>query len=292
MATTDNSSTVDGITDSTSVEQPSPAPKPTTSTPQNGAAKPKPPPPGYKLVRRRKEDGTMITVLRKMTPEELEAAGQKVPTTAPNEGVQYKVVTVRNTDGSYIRVKRPVQSMENVSSTATTTTPASPTQAPTPTEKSATDSIPTIVNAKDQRKPDVKTSPVTGVIAEKFLDSETAPVAQAQGNNINMEAALAEQKAYFRKQRARKYKQSLIRGLGTIAGSAVGHMDLHHSHDSDNSHGGHSGSHDIQDGDIIDSDNDWSDDDMDDDHHDHDDHHSHGHNDANDNDHSRKWWHV
>lgn len=301
MATIGNSPTVDEITNSTSVDQPSPVPKSTTSMPQNGAAKPKPPPPGYKLVRRRKEDGTMITVLRKMTPEELEAAGQKEPITAPNEGVLYKVVTVRNTDGSYIRVKRPIKSLEDASSTATTTVSASSTQASTPTEKSATDSIHTEANAKEQRKSDVKMSPVTGVTAKKSLDRETAPVARAQGNNIDIEAALAEQKAFFRTQRAFKYKQSLIRGLGTIAGSAVGHMDFDYSNDSNNSYEGHSGSHDIEDGDIIDSDNDWSDDDMDDDHHDdghdhgdnhdHDDHHSHGHNDANDNDHSRKWCH-
>lgn len=288
MATTDNSSTIDAIANSTSVEQPSPAIKPTTSKSQNGAAKPKSPPPGYKLVRRRKEDGTMITVLRKMTPEELEAAGQKEPATAPNEGVQYKIVTVRNTDGSYIRVKRPVRSVEIASSTAATTCPARPTQVSTPMEKSATNSIPPNVDSKDQRISGVKTSPVTGIIAEEPIDSETAPVAQAQGNNVDMEAALAEQKAYFRKQRTHKYKQSLIRGLGTIAGSAVGHTDFH---DSNDSHGDHSSSHDIQDGDIIDSDDDWSDDDMDNDHHDHDDDHSRRDNDANANDHSRKWCH-
>ncbi|KAF2993855.1 hypothetical protein E8E13_000404 [Curvularia kusanoi] len=265
MAIIDNNSIVDGTMDSNNVQPPSPAPEPTTPTPQNGAAKPKPPPPGYKLVRRRKEDGTLITVLRKMTPEELEAAGQKEPITAPNEGVQYKIVTVRNTDGSYTRVKRPVKSTEAVTSTATTPTPASPTQAPTPTENSSTDSIHRKVNAK------------TGVIVEKSLDGETAPAVQAQGSNIDMEAAIAEQNANFKKQRSRKYKQALIRGLGTIAGSAVGQMNFH---DSDNSHGGHSGSHDIQDGDIIDSDNDWSDDDLDDDHH------THGQNHADDHDHS------
>lgn len=75
------------------------------------------PPPGFKLIKVRKPDGTIVTVKKKLTPEELEKQqhAQAAPTPAATtdatekKATEFKIITVRMPDGTLAKVKRPIQ---------------------------------------------------------------------------------------------------------------------------------------------------------------------------------------
>lgn len=225
----------------------------------NTAKKATGPPPGYKLIKRRKEDGTSITVMRKMTPEEIEMAEQKSPgklNPAVQEKIVYKIITVRDSDGALIRVKRPVK--PEISAP----TPSSPS-------KSTQDNTLDQVNQQgDAKSPSLKDSELKSpamssftndIVPEKPKAAETgSPVVNERP--IDMGAELQQQKEAYRRKRMQKFRGSLIRGFGTMLGSSVGHLDLNID---DDFHHSHEPAGDIEDGDIIDSDQSWSDDDDD-----------------------------
>lgn len=245
----------------TTVTSSSPGPGQTVESPTAAVRKPTKPPPGYKLIKRRKEDGTYITIMRKMSPEELERASIASPApTSPalNPAVKYKIVTVRDSDGGLIRVKRPIKPEDQPSST-----PASPTQDESkPGSPLAQGSLASRPTSPDSLQSGTSDKPrnIDGVVAG--TTSTEAPSTPMGEQPLDMAAALAEQKEIFRQKRMRRMKGSLIRGLGTILGSSVQHTDLDFG---DDHHGSHQDAGDIEDGDIIDSDQSWSEDDDDDD---------------------------
>lgn len=220
------------------------------------------PPPGYKLIKRRKEDGTSITIMRKMTPEEIGMAGQKSPamiSPVAQEKLAYKIITVRDSDGALIRVKRPIKPQDPAA------TPSSPT-------KSIQHNTFDLVHQQQDgiKSPSLKSSDFKSPAMSSFTNvevPETLETAEAGSPVVNerpidIDLALQQQKEAYRQKRMQKFRGSLIRGFGTMLGSSMGHLDLnmdddfHHSHEPDG---------DIEDGDIIDSDQSWSDDDDDDD---------------------------
>lgn len=241
------------------------------SGPSSNIAKRAPgPPPGYKLIKRRKEDGTSITIMRKMTPEEITMAEQKSPAKlnpVAQEKVAYKIITVRDSDGALIRVKRPIK-------------PETSTLTPSPhIEKTKDNTLnPVSWQGDGVLSPPIKGPELKSPAMSSFSNDtvpETPKAAEAgspviKENPIDMEETLQQQKEEYRRRRTQKFRSSLIRGLGTMLGSSIGHLDLdidddfHHSHEP---------AGDIEDGDIIDSDQSWSDDDNDDggadDEHDH-----------------------
>lgn len=227
------------------------------------------PPPGYKLIKRRKEDGTFITVARKMTPEELEMAAQKAPasetgcgtasmSSTGKEGTAYKIITVRDSDGAVIRVKRPVKAERPA---CTTSSPAEKANgvALESADRHENTAQSTAVHDSEFKSPTM--SAFADVIASGAAKATDTVSPVVKERPIDSEAAILQQKETYRRKRMQKFRGSMIRGFGTVLGSSIGHLDLtaddefYHSHEP---------AGDIQDGDIIDSDQSWSDDDEDD----------------------------
>lgn len=246
----------------------SPVSSPVQFTSMSVSMSPKPAgvPPGYKLIKRRKEDGTFITVMRKMSPQELEVAehtgsgGQgdqttPVPNFVASQGVKYRIVTVRDSNGALIRVKRPIKP-EDASSTLPPSSPDKGTSESkavkpnTDAPSSSTDGTPSKSS---------ETSPSSDNKAAGVTRAPEGDLAVVQEESIDKAAALAQQKEFYRQKRMHRMKGSLLRGFGTVLGSSIGHMDFDDDH-----HGSHEAAGDIEDGDIIDSDQSWSDDDDDD----------------------------
>ncbi|KAH8646878.1 hypothetical protein BX600DRAFT_443848 [Xylariales sp. PMI_506] len=220
------------------------------------------PPPGYKLVKRRKEDGTIITMMRKMTPEELEAAGQSASTAAPAatdaKPAKYKIVTVRDANGTLLRVKRPIQPSEN----SPKSEPAGASDK-TSDKSAATDAVP------EPKSPSAFSWTASTVGKGSGNDSEPASPTVAKSSEstepVDISRSLSEQKNDFRQRRMSRLRRSLLMGFSTVVGSSVSHLDFDsHHHKGDDGNLG-----DIKDGDIIDSDQSWSDDDFEHDDHDH-----------------------
>lgn len=235
------------------------------------------PPPGYKLIKRRKEDGTSITVMRKMTPEEIEMAEQKSPAKlnpVAQENIAYKIITVRDSDGALIRVKRPIKPEASV---LTPSLPAENTKDNTldPVNKQGDSALSPSLKISELKSPAMSSFTNDTVPETPKAADIGSPVIEERP--IGMEAALQQQKEEYRRKRTQKFRSSLIRGFGTMLGSSIGHLDLdmddelHHSHEP---------AGDIEDGDIIDSDQSWSDDDDDNDDGGVDDEHDHGNDDS------------
>lgn len=200
-----------------------------------------------------------------MSPNQLEAAKQQSPTGQPHcvtdivdKGVQYKIITVRDSDGALIRVKRPIKAE------------ASAFECPPPRNKSDAETDPgqkqeesgpsPSVAVSDSKSSDIPThadgtvsATAKATTSEQFVEKEKA---------IDMAEAQLQQKQMHCQKRLHRIRGSLICGLGTVLGSSIQHADfdvvdeLHDSHDV---------AGDLEDGDIIDSDQSWSDEDEDDD---------------------------
>lgn len=227
------------------------------------------PPPGYKLIKRRKEDGTFITIARKMTPEELETTLPKKPAITPDfatsdidsrnqEGIAYNIITVRDSDGALIRVKRPIKAGYQ------TCTPSSPAGTTRGVAMASTDRQEEPAQSQSIPNSELKSPEMSAFVS--VIASEAAQAADSAGSvtkekPIDTEAALLQQKETHRQKRMQKFRGSLIRGFGAILGSSTGHLDLNMD---DNFQHSHELAGDIEDGDIIDSDQSWSDDDDDD----------------------------
>jgi len=144
------------------------APEPAAAKPSNISGSPEVlrAPPGYKLIRVRKADGSVVTVKKKLSPEELAAeketaapkprgvakgangtqtanGGTADATSAESKPAAYKVVVVRMPDGTLGKVKRPVTATDSVAA-AVASAPAlsdpktNPKQEP---EKEPTDEV-------------------------------------------------------------------------------------------------------------------------------------------------------
>lgn len=241
-----------------------------TAIAANAAPKPTGPLPGYKLIKRRKEDGTFITVMRKMSPQEVEAAERTRPTSyidhttaepklMTSQGIKYNIITVRDSTGAFIRVKRPIKPEDSSS-----------TQPPPYQDKIKSGSNLVAGPEGDARSGSTQSVQSSTSEIPKSTDTyaagpaigpEAGPIV-VQENSIDMSAALARQTEMHRKKRMHRMSGSLLHGLGTILGSSIGQMHF----DMDNElHGGHEAAGDIEDGDLIDSDQSWSDDDADND---------------------------
>ncbi|KAH8671589.1 hypothetical protein BX600DRAFT_510254 [Xylariales sp. PMI_506] len=254
--------------------------------PKTPLKKPNRPPPGYKLVQRRKEDGTVVTMMRKLTLEELEASGQTTPppqvTTDP-AAQQYKIVTVRDSSGGLVRVKRPIKQGDQPAPGPRTTPAKEENDAAKVSEGDGLDSRSS--RATDPAGKKVTTEATQNATASTTAATATTATTVAKDQTIHeepvdMAKALQDQNEFFRKRRMHRMKGTLLRGLGTVVGSVVGggHLDLDldlHHHDHDYEDGG-----DFEDGDVLDSDQSWSDDDFEDnDFDDNDLHDTHDHDD-------------
>ena len=89
-------------------------------------------PPGYKLVKVRKVDGTIVTVKKKLSPEELAAENTNTtaPATIPESKTDYEVVVVRMPDGTLRKVKRPLGSTRPIPATDGAMPPSDPNTGP------------------------------------------------------------------------------------------------------------------------------------------------------------------
>jgi len=243
------------------------APKPTATAP-----------PGFKLVKVRKPDGTIVTVKRKLSPEEAAGTGNAVlapaTTTSNTSGEAFKIVTVRQPDGTLVKVKRPVKDQEDTPASAprkesnegaaekTTAKPLTTESSPAEAKREAKE--PVASGAKDapapadQKKDDASATRTVAI-------GSSAPVAaentSAEADQAAIQEALDEQTNFFRQRKTHQFKARLLRGVAAIAGSAVPAIEI--------------GDH-FMDGDEIISDDDWSvDEDDDHDYEDDDDHDGH-----------------
>ena len=169
---------------------------PAASTPKVQNPAPKSltqPPPGFKFVKVRKPDGAIVTVKRKLSPEELEVATAATTATATAATV---AVDERKNVGS-----KPDASLKgDVTKPAT---PISPTSA----------------------LPVSTTSPISSNgDSQQVVRSLEEPVSQA---------ALEAQTVQHREKRMSRFKGSLIRGFGTVLGAAVPGMDIGEWNDDD-----------------------------------------------------------
>lgn len=249
-----------------------------TGVPVNAAPTSAGIPPGHKLVKTHKEDGNFVTEMRKMSSQEVKSAasnrttsqiGQEVapPKFIVSQGIQYKIITVRDSNGVVRQMKRRVGPQD---SSSTTKDPASRDKTKS---QSSPVAKPNTKARSSSTTPNSATQTEQPKIPSRADDTAAiSPIASTPGGptvlleeSLDMEAALADQKEAHRQKRTRRMKRSLIRGLGTIVGSSVGRMNLDMDHEI---HGAHN------DGDGVDMDSDgqaWSSADEDN-HHEHDGH--------------------
>jgi hypothetical protein len=157
------------------------------------------PPPGYKFVKVHR-NGEIVTVKRKLTPEELAAAEDAAKANAASP------------------VASPVSS-PNPNSPAQIATPTSPiakTPVSGPTAQSPTADTPKTVA--------VTTKAVDSESTDQFPDSPLSPEAQA---------ALDEQKTRNRMSRTKKFRHSMVSGLAHLVAVAVPTVEIGQIHDGD-----------------------------------------------------------
>lgn len=257
-------------------EEPTVASSATPVPSQSASASTPGAPPGFKLVKVRKPDGSIVTVKRKLSPEEAAApsapvAAQPTPALKPSAEIS-KIVTVRQPDGTLIKVRRAVKNQNETPAAvphgesdagAGEKTAAKPLSAgasqPDPTKdlkQVVASESKDVSTPLDQKAVD---APTTRTV-EKDKPAPGAGPADAvvtEANLASMQDALDEQKNFFRQRKRHQFKTRLLRRVAAIAGSAVPAIEIG----------------DMMDGDEILSDDDWSvDEDDDDDHDDHDDH--------------------
>lgn len=239
-------------------------------------------PVGYKLVKVRKADGTLVTVRRKISPDEegtTSAPAQSVPANsgasqASGTTPQFKIVTVRKADGTLVKVRRPIakpsEAGENEKAAPKTTDPQKVEASTTVAEpKSTVDtSPPTVVPSvlKTTKSNTGAAKPADDAKESYAVVPSTVDADKPRANDGSSEPqiaerdlanALAEQAIYHRQKRTHRFKSSLMRGFGMAVGSALPSLEL---------------SHDFEDGDeLLSDDDDYSVDDGDEDDHDHDD---------------------
>jgi hypothetical protein len=230
---------------------------------------------GYKIVKVRKADGTVVTVKRKLSP------GEEATTTAPAQGVLadtsaaspsgeslgFKIVTVRKADGTLVKVRRPNTKQPEITENEKVTPKQADPQHVEPS-KTAADaksivekstptgitSVPAVINATtlatsttDGSKEIHAAAPAT-VDTDKPETNNGSP--DSKSADRSLADALAEQAIYNREKRTHRFKSSLLKGFGMAVGSALPSLEL---------------SHDFEDGDeILSDDDDYSVDDADD----------------------------
>jgi len=167
-------------------------------SPKVGTAQPKKrpaqPPPGFKFVKVRK-DGKIVTVQRKLSPEELTAQ------LASQSTVEAGKSSVPNSPNPVsLKVQSPASSL-----------PTSPALPNSPTFSKS------------------PTSPKSPVIPE---EGEVT----AEGKTISAadyHAALEEQTIRHREQRTSRFRNSIIRGFGTVIGTALPSVEIGDLHQGD-----------------------------------------------------------
>lgn len=230
---------------------------------------------GFKFVKVRKDDGTIITVKRKLTADELppENSASTIMTIAPSAtkpGAEFKIVTVRKPDGTLIKVRRPIKKedvpAEGSKGSLAQNKPVSETREVT-TESSTPDPAPE-AKPKDKNvlpeKDSIPAQPLVretkgSVLEEKPSQDKPTTVPKALTETKEPTAvpestqeALEAQKAHFRDGKRHRFKTTLLRGIAVVAGTAVPAIEIG----------------DLMDGDEVLSDDDWSiDEDHDHDHH-------------------------
>jgi len=179
---------------------------PTSPTPARTA------PPGFKFIKVKKPDGTIVTVKKKLSPEELEKEQEKAkaqpqpqadapktgsaPTEAKKDGVQYKIITVRMPDGTLAKVKRPVDKSDAEKATTKPTT-GDVAAAATPAK---TDTTPP---------------------NDKAVSPSAEAGAPEQPLTADEKEALREQALYHKQQRRSRFKTALLFGLVGAADAAL-----------------------------------------------------------------------
>ncbi|CAK7212230.1 hypothetical protein SBRCBS47491_001387 [Sporothrix bragantina] len=219
-------------------------------------------PPGYKLIKVKDAQGKIIVVKTKLTDEELAAAAKKGQTVKPDnsasektKAVEYKIVSIPQSDGTLVKVRRPIHAED-----ITSNKPAETKK----TEATNKDGKTVAVTEKEKTGPDDGDEPMDEATRKEMI---------------------RKQKHKYRMGRSRKYRRTLLRGFVM---QLIGELP-----DIEIDHGGfHDGDQVISDDDSdLDFDSDRDDNDLFGDDHDHDDddddggvHDGHD-NDGHDNDH-------
>ncbi|OIW25465.1 hypothetical protein CONLIGDRAFT_648490 [Coniochaeta ligniaria NRRL 30616] len=232
------------------------------------------PPPGYKLVKVRKPDGSIVTVRRKLTGEEAAAAGasatpQTASTSKPS-GETSTIVTVRQPDGTLVKVRRAVKKEDETPTAAprsvldegAANNTTGKLQSTEPNQSDVNKGVKEAMASgpKDTSTPPAPKeadAPATHDVEKGTTALPTGPAepVTADANQAGMQDALDEQKNFFRQRKRHQFKTGLLRGVAAIAGSAVPAIEIG----------------DFMDGDEMLSDDDWSvDEDEDHDDRDHD----------------------
>lgn len=127
-------------------------------------------PPGYKLIKVRKADGTIITVKKKLSPGEYTDQHKDKPDETTNSGIEYKIVTVRMPNGSLAKVKRPIKPGTDAESQDTTPHGQHPTtvKCEVTVESETNEQVGNLkgqdINRKRQRRARFKTTLVHGLV--------------------------------------------------------------------------------------------------------------------------------
>lgn len=212
------------------------------------------PPPGFKLVKVRKADGSIVTVKRKVTAEEL-AAGTDVSdtaqstSTANSSGTSFKIVTVRRPEGSLVKVRRTVNAQdqhlsaafhgENAGGLPKNTTAEAPSNRPAQCQDAV--KAPDPGEDSDHKEGEAAAPKPSDVNKVAHIQDLAIPV-KPDSDQAAVQEALDEQKKSFRERKMRRFKKSLFRGVAAVAGASVRTLDIG----------------DFMEGDEILSDDDWS----------------------------------
>ncbi len=192
------------------------------------------PPPGFKFVKVKKPDGTIVTVKKPLTAEEIAAVAKKSATDA-----QFEVVTVKKPDGTLAKVRRPIRPSAESKIASTTTTTTKPATQPPPaiqTVDAKKSNVPVPVPANTTTTPQ-KAAAVQNAKSAAAPTPKTDAIEPAKTQTSDYQAALRAQKEYQKKQSRQKFKNALRAGLVKTVASAVGDGIMHMS-DDDGSLGG------------------------------------------------------
>ncbi len=194
---------------------PKPAPQPATV----GASRPqRQPPPGYKFVKVRNKQGMVLTVQRKLTPEELEAqAAEKSPSPAEPKPDQSSKAGERFG-------RREADETSGKGAAAGT---------PRGATKSVASNLPPVAGlASGKSVPAMSKSTTTstsrynmGAEGKKAV-AEASTEEKAPSDATALEEAIVEQQTMRRGRKMQRFKASLWGGLGVVAGDVVPQMEV------------------------------------------------------------------
>lgn len=157
------------------------------------------PPPGFKFVKVRKPDGTIVTVKRKLSPEE--QAAQEATVNESSESSTSKTKPSQNETAKSPTAVSPTK-------TTVTSSQASPTHSPTsPSTSTAT--------------------------ATRSVDNNDAQQAEQEAASGITQADLDEQAARFREKRMSRFKNGMIRGLANVVAHSLPSIDIGDWHHDD-----------------------------------------------------------